>query len=389
MTKSLARAACVTALLLAASVAAQAGWEEGLAAFQKGDLAAAAQEFQAVVDQQPEWYGGHFMLGQVRLKQGKNQDALAHLRKAYDLKPDDVSVQLPLGKAYLENGRYNDAATLLGGINAGSLPAPQRSALQQMLAIAYDKTGRADESLAALAQAATANPGDARVQFQYGTAALNAGETDAAIRALEKAASLDPADPAKSKVLIQALIRSGRENRGDAKTRAYQKAVGTADGLVKRDPSYDNLLLLGEAQLGAANYQGAAKAFEQASAKNSTDWLVQYYLGQAYTANNQLDKAEAALEVALTRTRQSTDQRRVYSQLGFVYEKQRDFEKAKTAYAQAGNDAAAARVAENQKTAAYNAEVEAEAARLQQLEEERKRLEEELKELAGGPPPGR
>ncbi len=388
MTKSLARTAIATALLIATSVAAQAGWEEGLAAFQGGDLATAAKEFQSLVDQQPEWYGGHLMLGQVQLKQDRNQDALTHLRKAYDLKPDDVNVQLPLGKAYLANGRYNEAATLLSGIDSRSLPAAKQAALQEMLAAAYDKAGRSDEALTARAAAATASPNDAGAQYRYGVAAFNAGDTDAAIRALTKAKSLDPSDVQKAQTLLQAQIRSGQEKRGDAKLQAYRSAIATAQVLVQQDPSFENQMRLGEAQLGAKDYAAAAKAFESAAAKDASSWIVQYYLGQAYTLTQQFQSAENALEKALRLTRQASDQRRIYGQLGFVYEKQKEYDSAKAAYTSAGDQAAVQRVAENQKTEEFNKDVEAEAKRLQQMEEERRKLEEELKELAGGPPPG-
>jgi predicted Zn-dependent protease len=110
------------AVLFLASGIAEAGWEEGVAAFKAGNLDTAAQEFRGVVEKTPDFAGGHFMLGQVLLKQKKNREALESLRKAYELDSAQVSYQMALSQAYLGNNRFSDAAQLLRFINVGSLP---------------------------------------------------------------------------------------------------------------------------------------------------------------------------------------------------------------------------------------------------------------------------
>ena len=103
MRKSLTAVPLLLAVLvLGATGTALAGWEEGVAAFKAGDYAKAAQEFQGVVEGQPEWPGGHRMLGQTYLKMGRSQDALTHLRKAYDLNPNDLAVQMALGQIFVD-----------------------------------------------------------------------------------------------------------------------------------------------------------------------------------------------------------------------------------------------------------------------------------------------
>lgn len=389
MLRSLARGSLTAAALLVGAGAAQAGWEEGLAAFKGGDLGAAATEFQGVVTDKPDWYGGYFMLGQVRLMQNQNQEALTHLRKAYDLNPSELSIQLPLGKAYIAAGQFNDAARLLSSVDASKLAAGQQGALYQMLAVAHGRSGRSDEAAAALAKAVAANPNDAQVQFQYGTTALNAGDTAAAVKALEKAATLDSGDADMQRAYIQALLRSGRENTGAAKDQAYQKAVTVAKALSARDASYETLLLQGEAELGADSYPAAAATFQQAAAKNPADWLPHFYIGQAQTASGNYGPAEAALKQSLKVASSAQDQTRIWKQLGFVYEKQKNYSSARSAYQQAGDSAAVQRVAANEETEKFNEQVEADTEKIQQIEEERRKLEEQLKDLPGGPPPPR
>lgn len=379
----------LAALLLSAvfSTAATAGWDEGVAAFKAGNLAQAATEFKAIADSQPEWPGGHYMLGWTYLKQDKHQEAIAHLRKAYELDSSNPGYQIRLGEAYVAAGRFRDAVAFLGKIDAGSLPKDQQSFLAQLKAVAYTKTGEDNRALNEFAKAAQANPNDAKLQYQYGTAAYNSGDTATAVRVLDKAASLDPRDPEKQSALVKALNRQGRESRGNAKLTAYRSAAQAANKLVALSGSFDNLMLLGEAHLGAKQYDPAIDAFQKAADKNSGDWLAHYYIGQAYTAKQQYRSAESSLKVAIDKTRAAADQAKIWKQLGFVYEKQKAYDTAISAYQKAGDTGAVARVTENKKTAEYNKSVEEEAEQIRRLQEEQEKIRKELQELPGGPPP--
>jgi tetratricopeptide (TPR) repeat protein len=373
-------------LALVAAAPAWAGWEEGVAAFKGGNFAQAVKEFQSVVQQKPDWPGGHLMLGRSLLKLGRPEEAVAALRKSYDLNPGDVSGQLALAEAYMAARRYNDASQLLGKINPASLAKEAQGVYHQLHAAALAKSGQSDQATAALERAARANPGDVNAQFAYGAAALNAGDTASAAAALERAARLAPNDSAKQRVYIQALLRQGRESAGAAKSQAYAKAGEAAKALASRQATYDHLLLLGEAQLGGGNYAGAAATFEQAVGKNPNDWLPHYYHGQALTVTQNYAGAEAALRRAMTKTDNAKNQTLVWKQIGFVNEKTKNFAEAKTAYQRAGDSAAVARVEENERIARENASIETENARLKELEKERAELEKQLKELSGKPP---
>jgi tetratricopeptide (TPR) repeat protein len=268
----------VTALslvtLLTGSVAVvEAGWDEGVAAFKAGNYAQAAKEFQGVVEQQPDVYQGHLMLGQVLLKLNRDQEALTHLRKAFELDPSNVQVQLTLGRAYLDLGRHADAGAILGKINASSLPKNQQAVLHRMLATAFEKSGDSDRAMAELAKAARANPNDANLQYKYGALALNAGDTGVAISALEKASQLDPNSQDIKRAYARALVRRGRETTGNTKTQTYAKAAGVAQSLASANGSYENYMLLGDARLGAKQYDQAIAAYQQAAGKNASDSL--------------------------------------------------------------------------------------------------------------------
>lgn len=327
------------------------------------------------------------MLGQTLLKLNRKQDALAQYRKAYDLDPNNASYQLALGRAYIESAQYNDAVRLFSSINESALNRQEVAALNQMKALALSKSGRGESAVAALRQAAAANPNDASVQYQYGAAALKSGDTDGAISALERAARLDPSSGDKQRLYIQALLLKGRQSSDASKRAIYGKAVTSARTLTSREASYDNLLLLGEAEIGAGQYDSAVGTLKQAMAKNAGDWLPSYYLGQVYTALQNYDAAESSLKGALGKTRDSSNQVRIWKQLGFVYEKQRDYGQAKVAYQRAGDNASVARVEKNQEISQYNAQVKEQNEQIEEMKREQQKIEEQLKQLPGGPPP--
>jgi len=373
----------------ALAVPSRADWQQGVTAFTAGDLATAAREFKTIVDAQPDWPGGHFMLGWTFLKQKRNQEALTHLRKAYDLNPADPNYQLRLGEAYVASGRYSDAVAFLAKIDSSSLPANLQGFLSQLKALALTKTGQSDQAYAEFAKAARANPNDADAQFHFGTAAYNDGGTQEAVDALAKATRLDANDPNKWNAYAKALNRLGRESRGDAKLAAYRRAVDASRKVVSTDASYENLVQLGEALLGARDYDGAVTIFQQAVGKNSGAWLPQFYIGQAYTAKKQYRSAESSLKMALDKASASADQVRIWRQLGFIYEAQKSYDDAIAAYQQAGDSRGVERVEENRKIAEFNQVVEAEAEQIRRLQEEQEAIRRELEELPGGPPPGR
>ena len=370
------------------STASYAGWPEGVAAFQKGDLTQAANEFKSVVDAQPEWPGGHYMLGWTYLRAKRNQEAITHLRKAYDLDKSNADYQLRLGEAYINAQRYADGVAVLSKIDAAALSDPKaRPHLTKLKAVAYSKTGQTTAAIAEFKRAAEAEPNNAELWYQYGALAFNDGSNDVAVSALTKAAQLAPRDAAKQRSLAQALLKKGRTTRSGKET-IYKQAAAAAQKLVAADASADNLILHGECQLGAKDYDGAIASFEKAAAKAGS-WLPHFYIGQAYTAKAQYRSAESSLKTALDNTSAAADETRVWKQLAFVYEKQKNFNGAIEAYTRAGDSGGAERARENKRIADENLSIEEENRRLAQMEEEKKRLEEELKKLPGGPPPRR
>ncbi len=373
------------ALILASSLPLAAGWDEGVAAFKAKNYQQAAQEFQGVVDASPDSYNGYYMLGLTFEKLNRQAESLKALREAYDLNPNDLGVKLALARAYRGNKKYSEVAKLLGTIDAGSLPGSQKVPFYQMRGEALIRTNKASTALNDFKALGNLRPDDAQTQYLIGSTALNLGKIDEGIAAMEKVVRLAPGDGEKAKILVNALLTKGRGAPSKtAKKAAYAKAANVARNLASKSPSYDNLILQVSAELGAGMYVEAARSGNAAIAKNSSDWLAHYYVGQAYTSSGQFVQAINPLQTALTKTQDPNDVKKVWRQLGFAYEKQKDFVKSIDAYNKAGDRAGLARVQENKDTAEFNQKVEEENKRIKEMEAEAKRLEEELKELESG-----
>jgi tetratricopeptide (TPR) repeat protein len=140
------------------------------------------------------------------------------------------------------------------------------------------------------------------------------------------------------------------------------------------------VLSLGEAQLGAKKYSDAATTLRRAAQMNGNDWLPLYYLGQAQTALAQYQTAESTLRGGLSKA-SSENQRLVWKQLGFVYEKQKDFAQAKAAYQRIGDQAAVARVSENERIALENRLIEEQNLEIERLKQEAAELEAQMEDL--------
>lgn len=381
--RNLITALVVVVLALGAVGPAEAGWDEGVAAFKAGNYSAAAKEFQAVVEATPNYANGYFMLGQSLAQLNRHEDALNAFRKAYDLSPSSLEFQFALANAYLSAKRYGDAAQLYERINPSALSGAHQAAYHKNKAIALDKSGRGGDLMAALQSTARSSPNDAAAQYAYGVAAYNAGETGAAVQALGKAVQLE-ASAKHREAYVKALVRQARED-SSKKTSNYARAVEHAKALAGQNPSYEALMVLGEAQLGAKQYAGAVDSFQKAAAKKGDDWLAFYYLSQAQTSTGQYAAAEAALERALRTSPSSQNEKRIYRQIGFVNEKLRNYDEAKVAYTRAGDQASVARIEQNEAIAEQNRGIEEHNRQIEQMRQEQEALEKELRELEEPP----
>lgn len=369
-------------LLLTASIAT-AGYEEGVAAFKAGNFAQAIAEFQQFVEERPDQHAGYQMLGLSLMSARRAAEAVAPFEKALELKGENPADRLYLGRAQHLSGKHREAISTLSQLNIGSLPPKNQSQIYQMRGASYAQLGNTGSAAADLGRVADLNSSDAGARFEYGRMLHNDAQLDPAIAAYERAVSMDGSQTEWKKVLVNALKLKGRSTPGSAKVGVYRKAEDYARSLVGSSASYDNLLLLGEVQLGAKSYDSAASTFQQGISKRSNDWHAHFYLGQAYGSLERYSDAEGPLNTALPLASAEADKRQILDYLGFVLSKQNKYEPAISAYERAGNAGGAARVRENQQIAQENREADEFNETIAELERQRDALREQLEEVPG------
>ena len=147
-----------------------AGWDEGVAAFMGKNYKEAAKQFNIFVQQKPNSDKGHYMLGLSLYRLNQKVKAQTHLRKAYDLNPNDLSIKVALGRALIASGKYKAAFIVLGESD-----------------MRHEQLRRISAELGA-----GFNDSPAEAFYLYGTTAQKLGKNEEALKAFKKATELAP-----------------------------------------------------------------------------------------------------------------------------------------------------------------------------------------------------
>jgi tetratricopeptide (TPR) repeat protein len=332
---------------------ADAAFHAGYAAVQNGDLAAAREDFQRVVQLAPEIPEGHGALGSVLLQLGRPALAVPELEEALAMKPGDRTTQTNLAVAYEETGAYDKSLALFRALDRDAAePITGSAAISYVRALSA--TGSADAALArmqrAVAAAAAGSEDAAELrdalgslyaqrrdwpaaesQFQqaladdpnFAAAHLHLGVTLAAegraadsIRELTTASQLAPNDASAQLELGRALIAAGQDDQAlptlqeavklapDLLDAKYQLALALQgagqeaqsiplfEEVVAAEPrNSDALTNLALALVQTGKSKDAIALYQRALAEAPSDPLIHQDLGVAYLQQSDLDDA--------------------------------------------------------------------------------------------------
>lgn len=274
-----------------------ADYQQAMIYYGRGMYDKAIEAIKPDVDAHPnDWEPGHRILGLCYVQTKRYTQAIASLTKAVQLKSNDFSTYWGLAIAYLATNQMGRVTSVLTEGERLAKTSDQRYDLFHARGSAYFQQKHYNEAARDFTEALRLRSNDPNDYSQLGLSYYYTKRFDDAIPPLTKAVSLKPNDTA-----LQDLLGRCYRHRGAA-------------------------------ALEAKRYAQALEDLNKALTYNAKDGALYYDIGLAHLLLSHYDEAERAL----TRSAELLSGRPdPYQQLGFLYEKKKQYGKALEAYKKA------------------------------------------------------
>lgn len=350
--KSISSAIVVIIIFAAHSFAAN--WDRAVKLYNKGQYRAALAEFQDLALERPDSAGAWYYIGLCEFKLNRYDQVESPLRRALDLleiqSPEseeiagawytiglahylrsdylgaikpltryielatkarreiDPSARSALGRSYFALERYEEALPLL---------ATEHSTAKKPKA-GNDVLPSTEKSKESLANA-----------YYVGVIHFKREDDDRAIAALREAVKSNPEDITAMELLAESLMRKARKANSDAH---WMEASQVGEQIRGARDDLKTANILGRAYLGGKQFDKAVTPLERlarSEPENGQGWL---FYGIALSRSGQMRKAMEALEITIQLLPQSIP---ALSELGYVYEKDKQYQQALRIYEKA------------------------------------------------------
>ena len=256
----------------------------------KGDVAKALAELQAVVTRAPDNAVAHYNLGRAHAARGEWEQARQQFVKAIELRTDYIMARLALAQLQVSRGDFDAAlktAEAVLGLDRGNINAR----LIQSAALMGEK--KFGDSRTMLDVMLKANPGSPDVLFQLGVVNLAESRYKEAEDAFRRAYQLNPAN---SRGLMGIVETNMAQNKTEAALALLQAEADKAPNRT------DFLLALGNTAVRAGKYDLAITTFQkvlESSEKGSkAQGDIYLRLGETYRRKADLANAIQCLQKA-------------------------------------------------------------------------------------------
>ena len=222
-----------------------------------------------------------YLLGMAVLLQGRQEDAVPHLRRAVEHDGAMAPALYNLGFALERLERLEEA---LAAYRRTMAVAPNLADAHNNLGNVLQKLGRHDEALAAFEKAAALQPDAAAFQMNRGNVLCELERFEEGAAAYERALRLEPTLVDAYGKLALTLPRLGR----------YEELVTLLQGAIEKWPdSFELHQSMGHALRHLARYEPAIEAYRRAIELSPTDAALHKDLGVAL---KEAGRHEAALD---------------------------------------------------------------------------------------------
>jgi tetratricopeptide (TPR) repeat protein len=273
---------CFDNLAAGNSVFANAAFlQRGHLCWAEGAAAQSAEEYRKVLQRDQTNSGAHYGLGLLALVQADLDSAIAHLKRAVEVQPEDAHARLALGVAWERQGEVSEA---LASYRSISTSLPERGAAALRSAVLLCRGGNFDEALKYFGECAAQGDNSDTLLFYRATALAMSGRLEDAIRDWGKLMERHPSNERLQLNLARAYYRLGSQHLAAGR---IQDALAVWEKYLGLHPSDDKTARqLGElhfrlaaAQLEGshANFTGALEHLRAAFRADQTNDLYAFY----------------------------------------------------------------------------------------------------------------
>jgi tetratricopeptide (TPR) repeat protein len=188
-------------------------FQQGVAAYNKGDFTGAATFFEAAIAKAPTIPDLYVNLALAYFRLKRTNEAVAQLEKAASLGTDDPKIHYQLGSAYVEMQEYDKAiAAFEKGLAKPVDLAADPLALEatSTLGAVYFAKGENDKAAAQFQKALAAKPGNAGATLGMGKIHFSKGEVEKAAELFDQVVAQHPGTPeaAQADAFLKELRKS-------------------------------------------------------------------------------------------------------------------------------------------------------------------------------------
>jgi tetratricopeptide (TPR) repeat protein len=256
-----------------------------------------------------------YHLARAFLADGKINDAAAALNEAIAAKPDYTEAVLLLAELNL---RASNAPLVVSSMSALLKQQPDLLSAQLLLIEAYSALERFDDAAAIAREQIRASPGSADPYFRFGLILRQQHKTNEARIAFAKALSLAPNSFGPVEQLVEL----------DVSQKNFDAAGQRVEDLAKVD-AVAGCYLSGKIYAAEGQFDRALASLHQALQLDPNSSKAFELLIATYLAANRPSDAIAELDAALERDSRNT---RALADLAMIYERINDYPKARDAY---------------------------------------------------------
>ncbi|MBN2372423.1 tetratricopeptide repeat protein [bacterium] len=290
--------------------------DDGMGYLIIGQYDRAIEEFQKIINDDPDNMAAYFHLGWAYEEKGDIGQAEVFFKKVIEIDPGHSDVYNHLGLIQYLRGEWDQALTAF----KTSLDLFEYAEVYYNISLVYQKKGMNGDAVKAIKKAIELDPDYAEAWNQLGNLYMESGDIQGAAEQFEKAIDLDPEHVTAHNNL--GLIYSRMGQTEDAIKEFHEAA--------RLDPNsaeaHNNL---GSLYLGKGLYEQARSELEKALEIRPDYKKAMINSGMLYLRLNDLLKAEGLFKKVIEMDSSFTE---AYVQLGYLYMTRKEFDKALSSF---------------------------------------------------------